>query len=103
MWMALPFWHRADYSDLPDPATVLGALTNAPSGQYIAPNLGKMKPEEQEEAMKKPVAFLIVRNPARFSLGATLGKYFAYLLVVQVLIAYVAAVTLRPGTPYLEV
>ena len=105
MWMALPFWHRADYGKLPDSSTIVGALTNVSSGQYIAPggDWGKMSKEEQEAMMKKPMAFLIVRNPARFSFPTTLVKYIIYLLVVQVLIAYVAAVTLRPGTHYLEV
>jgi hypothetical protein len=105
MWMALPFWHRADYGKLPDDKPLLDSLSSVKSGQYMAPcgDWGKLTPEEREAQMARPMAFILVRNPARFSFGATLGKYFLFLLFVSALVAYIPAVALEPGTHYLEV
>lgn len=105
LWMALPFWHRNDYGTLPDERPVLDALSGAKSGQYLAPhvNWGELAPDERDAMMKRPMAFLLVRNPAKFSFPAALITYFLHTLVMSVLIAYIGAVTLRSGTPYLEV
>jgi hypothetical protein len=103
--MAIPAWHRADYGKLPDEKPVLDALRAAASGQYITPhvNWNKLPKDEREEMMKGPMAFLLVRNPMLFSFPKSLISYFVYTLIVSVLIAYVGAVTLRPGTIGVEV
>jgi len=105
LWMLFPFWHRSDYEKLPDDRTLLDSLTSVKSGQYLAPfgDWSKLTPEERDKRMAGPMAFLLVRNPARFSFPGALLSYFVYLLVVTVLIAYIPAVALRPGTHYLEV
>src|SRR5437867_3419973 len=105
LWMALPFWHRRDYGKLAEEGRVLDALSAAKSGQYILPfvNWGKLPPAEREEMAKRPMALLLVRNPAKFSFPAALVAWIVDLLVINILIAYIPAVTLRPGTPYLEV
>jgi lipoprotein signal peptidase len=102
LWMVLPFWHHGDYGRLPDEATVLGALKDAKSGQYIAPhvNWSKLTPEEREAHTQKPMAFMLVRNPAAFSMASALISWLVTLLVISILIAYVAASTLPPGTHY---
>lgn len=103
--MAIPAWHRADYGQLPDEKAVLDGLRAATSGQYIAPhvNWSKLSKEEREVMMKGPMAFLLVRNPMSFSFPKALISYFVYTLIVSILVAYVGAVTLRPGTIGLEV
>jgi len=106
LWMALPFWHRGDYATLPNEKAALDAVRDAKSGQYMIPriNYGKLTPEQREEAMKGPMGLLVLRNPAsQFSFPAALVSYLVYTLVISILVAYIAAATLRPGTPYLEV
>ena len=101
----LPFWHRADHDKLPDEAVVLGGLTTAKSGQYIAPhvNWSKLTDEERKAHGKRPMAFLFVRNPGEMSLGVPLAGWFVQSVVISVLVAYICAVTLKPGTHYLTV
>ena len=106
LWQALPFWHRADYgTPLQNEKAIADALRDTKSGQYMAPsvNWGKLSPDEREAMMKGPMAFLIVRNPAKFSFPSAIVSYFIYTLVMSTLIAYVGAVTLKPGTVYLAV
>lgn len=104
LWMALTFWHRSDYKRLPDERRFLDALRDVKSGQYMVPNSwGKLTPEERAELMKGPMALLIVRNPANFSLPAALILYFLYALVISIFVGYVAAVSLRSGAPSMEV
>jgi hypothetical protein len=99
--MAMPAWHRGDYGKLENEKAFLDAIASARSGQYIAPhvNWGKLTPEERDAMMEKPMAFTIVRNPARFSLAKTLALSFLYLLVISTLTGYVAGVAMPPATP----
>jgi hypothetical protein len=103
--MAIPGWHRGDYGKLPDEQPVLNGLAKAKSGQYIAPNVNwnKLPKEELDKLMEGPMALILLRNPGEFSFPRALISYVIYALVVTILIAYTGAVTLRPGTSYLEV
>lgn len=105
LWMALPFWHRSDYGKLSDERPLLDAVAATKSGQYLAPyvNWNKLPKEERDAMMQRPMALVLVRNPAAFSFPTALVSWVVYLLVISTLIAYVAAVTLRPGTHYLGV
>jgi hypothetical protein len=102
LWMALPFWHRADYQRLPDEKGVLAALSSAKSGQYIAPVLdwGKATPEERAAAQSGPMALLLVRNPNAFSFGKALTVYFLYTIVISAIVGYITGVVVGPGTLY---
>lgn len=93
LWMALPFWHRRDYGHLPNDNALLDALSGAKSGQYIAPhvNWSKMEPAEREAMMARPMAFVLVRNPARFSFPAALVAFFIYLLIISTFVGLIAA------------
>jgi len=103
--MAIPGWHRGDYGKLPDEQSALSAFATAKSGQYIAPNVNwnKLPKEEREKMMQGPMAFILLRNPGKFAFPAALVSYFIYTLVVTILIAYVGATTLRPGTTFWDV
>lgn len=105
LWMALPFWRRGDQGKLPDEKAALAALAPAKSGQYIVPcaDWGKVTPEEREGIQRGPMAFLLLRNPAKVSFPKLLTLYFLYTLVVSFFVAYLAGHTLAPGTPYLQV
>ncbi|SRR5712692_862403 len=104
LWMALPFWHRTDYSALPNEKAALDAIRDAKSGQYMIPRFGKLPAEERDKIMKGPMGFLILRNPAtQFSFPAALISYFIYTLVISILVAYIPAATLRPGALPAEV
>jgi hypothetical protein len=105
LWMALPFWHRRDYSQLPDEKSVIDALEPAESGQYIVPcvNWNKLAPEQRAAMEARPMAFVLVRNPAKFAFGKALAQYFAYAVVVAVFVAYVTGRARGAGTPYLEI
>lgn len=105
LWMALPFWHNRDYGRLADEKPILGALTNAKSGQYIVPWMDwkTMTPEQRAEAQKGPAAYMLVRNPSTFSFAKTLGLYFVYNLVVAIFVGYLTGVCRGAGTEYMQV
>jgi hypothetical protein len=105
LWMALPFWHRSDYGRLPDEKTVLDALSVAESGQYIVPcvDWNKLTPEQRAEMQRGPSAFLLLRNPGKFSFGKLLVFYFLYALVISIFVGYLTGHTRPIGAPYIEV
>src|SRR5262249_41316746 len=80
LWMALPFWHRADYKKLPDEAGLLATLKNASPGQCMAIGMDwkTATPEQREAAHKGPAALLFVRNPSGFNFAKTVSLYFLY-------------------------
>jgi hypothetical protein len=105
LWMAFPFWHRSDNGKLPDEKSVLDALVPAKSGQYIVPclNWSKVTAEERAAMEARPMALVLLRNPAQFSFGKALTQYFVYAIVVAVFVAYVTGRARGAGTPYLEI
>src|ERR1043166_7491145 len=104
LWMALPFWHRRDHGKLPDEKTVLDALVPAKSGQYIVPclNWNTITAEERAAMHTRPMAFVLVRNPAKFNFAVGLAQYFLYTIVVAVFVAYVTGRARGAGTPRSE-
>lgn len=100
MWMALPFRHRGDYGKLPDEKTVLDGLSAAKNGQYMVPSVdwNKMTPEEREEMQRGPMALLLLRNPAHFSMVKAMVLWFLYPVVISVFVAYLAGHTLPIGS-----
>jgi hypothetical protein len=105
MWMALPFWHAKDYGRLRNEDEVLKGLADAPSGQFVVPCLDwkTATPEQQAEAQKGPMGFLILRNPGTFSFPGALAKYALYTLGMVALVAYLAGLALPPGAHYMKV
>jgi hypothetical protein len=106
LWTA-PFWHLKDYgrADAASPA-VVAALSSLKPGQYMFPSMDwrKATAEQKAAAGEGPNALVLLRNPGKtFSFPAALVSYLVYCLVISTLIAYVAGVTLGPGTHYLRV
>jgi hypothetical protein len=106
--MALKY-HNAEYRKLPNEDEVLDAIGRgkAAPGMYMLPYCAGMKDMQDPAIMRRltegPVGLLFLRKPAAPALGPYLGKWFLNTLVVSLLAGYVAASTLAPGTPYLQV
>ena len=101
--------HKWHIKGLPDEAAARETLLKqgvAP-GQYAipyCPDPAMMKdPAVKEKLEKGPVAMLTVRTPGLPNMGAFLGAWFAYLLLVSYLVALVCGQTLHRGAPYMLV
>lgn len=105
LWMMLPFWHHKDNGKLPDEAAALAAFKSAKSGMYLVPcaDWNKMTAEDRAAMQKGPMGFVLLRNPASFSMAGALITWFVYLLLVATLTAYVASHSLAAGAHYLKV
>lgn len=102
LWMALPFWHHKDYGRIADGEAIVDKLVDTPSGQYMVPSAdwGSLNAEQREALQKRPGGLLLLRNPMQFNMGAALGSFFLYNLIVVTLIAYIASLALPSGSPY---
>jgi len=106
--MVLPY-HRSDYSPLPDESSVTDAIhaSGAPPGTYMFPHCASQSelgtPEVQEKFKRGPVGVMMLRPPGPPSMGKPLAQWFAFCLLMMFFSAYVASITLAPGTHYLRV
>jgi hypothetical protein len=106
--MALKYHHK-DYSPLPNEDAVRAAIRagNPAPAQYLIPYCSAMKdmqsPEMQKKFTEGPVAVINLKKPGPPTMGAALGQWFFFSLVVSFFIAYVAAHTIPAGARYLEV
>lgn len=102
-------YHATDYTRLPNEDAVRAAIrsANPAPAQYIIPYASSMKEMETSEMKQKyldgPVGVLNLKRPGAYSMGASLGQWFAYSLVVSLFVAYAVAHALPAGTPYLAV
>ena len=98
-------WHVRGLADEEAVREVLLKQGVAP-GTYTIPygtERSRKEPAWKEKVEKGPVAVLTVRKPGLPNMGAFLGGWFLYLLVVSYLVALVCGQTLSRGTPYLHV
>jgi len=102
-------YHATDFEAVPNEDRVRKALREAaiPPGDYTIPWAGSMKEmgdpafiEKQEEG---PVAMFTVLESGPVRMGPLLLKWFAFILVVSVVVAYLAGRTLAEGAEYLAV
>jgi len=107
--MFLPY-HRSDFSQVPKEDEVMDALRrfDIPPGDYLmprAPGPAEMSsPEYLAKVEKGPVATMTVMPAnAMTNMGSQLGQWFAYTLLVGIVVAYVGGRTLGPGAEYLAV
>ena len=102
-------YHNSDFKEVPKEADVMDALRpfNLEPGMYSMPRPKDMKdmgsPEFQEKMKKGPVAMLTVIPNGPTKMGSALVKWFALLIVISLFAAYVAGITLPPGTEYITV
>ena len=108
MHMVLPH-HRSDFKKLPDEAGVMDALRkfNIPPGDYMTPKPASMEDMRsqgyKDKLTKGPVLITTVLPNGMRGMGAQLGQWFIFCLVVSTFSAYLASRTLAPGTEYLKV
>jgi hypothetical protein len=102
-------WHASDYNALSNEDEVRAAISKGSSapGQYVLPHCSDHKdmgkPEMQAKYEAGPVAFLVITPNGPPAMGAALGKWFAFTVLVAFMAAYLASRTLAPGTHYLQV
>jgi hypothetical protein len=99
-------WHLRGFPDEAGAREALGRQGLAP-GQYAIPYAagpGAMKdPAFVEKLEKGPVAVLAVRRPGKPNMAQFLSAWFAYLLGVSALVAFVCGQTLPRGAEYLYI
>ena len=101
--------HKNDYKKLPNEEKFLEAMRGlglAP-GFYHFPRCESHKemkaPEYQEKLKTGPIGLLTVFPSGAPNMGAYLAKWFVYLIVVSVFVAYVTGRTCGPAEHYLAV
>ena len=102
-------YHQSDYAAVPDEAQARAAIGSLrlPPGQYALPKPANAKemgdPAFQAKMTEGPVVMMTVWPNRPFAMGAQLGQWFVYSLVVGVFAGYVAGIMLPAGTDYLLV
>jgi hypothetical protein len=107
MHMVLPY-HKSDVRQLPDEDKLLAALRGAELQRaiYVFPycNPKDMKsPAMQEKYKQGPIGMLTVFPPGPPVLPKFLAQWFAYCLVIGLVVAYLAWHTVAPGAPHRHV
>jgi len=106
--MVLKFWHTPDCSGFSNEDAVRAAIRNGSSGPgiyivpYCKPNDMK-KPEMNQKFVEGPIAFVLLRPNGPMKMGATLGIWFLFCLLVSAFSGYLAGTTLAPGAVYGDV
>ena len=102
-------WHNSEYwklSNEDEVRAVVRAGSPAP-GQYVIPHCADMKamgsPEMQQKFAEGPCAFLTVRASGMPKMGGALGMWFAYVLAVCLIAAYVGNKSLGEGASFFQV
>jgi hypothetical protein len=107
MHMVLPY-HKSDYRQLPDEDKILASLRPAglQRGVYAFPfctHQNMKSPEIQEKYKQGPVGILTVFPSGPPAMPKFLGLWFAYCLVIGIVVAYLSWHTITPGAPYRHV
>ena len=102
--MVLPY-HRSNYKKLPDEDNIRKMLraANLAPGLYHTPYSTHKEmntPEAKAKFAEGPVALMTVFPSGPVNMGKFLGQWFAFLVVVGIFVAYLAAHTLVPGAPH---
>jgi hypothetical protein len=104
--MALPY-HKNDFSKLPNEDEVLEAFrrTNVAPGDYTAPHATAetMKDPAFQEKMKRGPALVMTVWNGDMNMGALLGQWFLFALLVSFFTAYVLSRVFAPGADYMTV
>ncbi len=102
-------YHSGDQAAVPSEDQVRAALRTAsiPPGDYAIPRAGSMKEMSDPDFIAKqeegPVALLTVLPRGPIRMGPLLGKWFGFLVVVGLVVAYLSGRVLGPEAAYLDV
>ncbi|MDQ2766874.1 MAG: hypothetical protein M3Y30_06930 [Gemmatimonadota bacterium] len=103
--MASP-WHKSDFPKLPNEDAIMDALRPLVTGpgDYSIPrpaNMAEMKSAEFRAKVERgPRVIMTVTPGGPMTMTRELVLWFVYLIVVNLLTAYVAAHALLPGAPF---
>lgn len=103
--MVLPY-HKSDFKKMDGEDAVMEAMrTNGVKpGCYMFPCGESMKdwdsPEMKAKRDKGPLGILTVVGPDGFNMGKSLGLWFAYTVLIGILVAYVGWHSLGAGAHY---
>src|SRR5262245_50555441 len=106
--MVLPF-HRTDYNNLPAQDDVMDALRrfNVRPGDYVVPKPNEpahMRSKEYQEKLNRGPVFMATVLPTGMrGMGAQLGQWFLFCVVVSLFSGYMASGALPAGAEYLRV
>jgi hypothetical protein len=101
-------WHAADYRGLPNEDAVRDVLRKASlrPGSYFFPYC-QMKEMAAPEMVKKfvegPVGYVVIRPSGPPSMGKYLAAWFAYCVLVSILLGYLAAQSMARDAASFEV
>jgi len=107
--MVIRAWHSPDCKAFSNESEVAAAINkgNASAGLYMIPYCSSpeaMKnPATQEMFKTGPVGVMFLRKPGPMSMGAFLGQWFAFCLLVSFFCALLAAHLLGNGAPFAHV
>ncbi len=107
--MVLSWWHKSDFSKLPDEEKFTDAVRPLaiPPGDYMIPNCSSnaemRTPEFKEKLSKGPVMVATVLPNGMFNMGKSLSLWFVYLVVVNFFAAYITFHAVPAGAGYLKV
>jgi hypothetical protein len=96
-------YHNKDYVPLPNEDAVRAALrsANPRPGEYIIPHCSDMQamktPEMQKKFAEGPVGRLTLRATGPMAIGPSLVQWFLFSLVIGVVVAALASVSLSAG------
>lgn len=100
IWTVVKY-HNSDWQKLPDEDAARGALKGTPPGQYTVPHAAddaaRKSPEWQAKYKEGPAVMMMVMPHGSLGMGKQLGQWFAYCLVMSLLIAYVTGINLGEG------
>lgn len=102
-------YHNSDYSQVPNEDAVMEGMRahNIPPGDYVMPHAPDLKAAGtdafKEKQNKGPVVVMTVQPSGPCGMGQPLLFWFLFCLVIGVLVAYIARMSLPAGTDYLLV
>ncbi|MEZ6014373.1 MAG: hypothetical protein R3F49_04615 [Planctomycetota bacterium] len=106
--MVLPL-HKSDYTKVPgeDELAALMRARGVRPGSYMFPFCADMKDLGSDEMKAKyldgPVGFMRILPNGQMKIGKFLGTWFAYTILISVVVAYIGGLALAPGAEYLKV
>ena len=102
--MVLRAWHASDCKGFSNEDEVGAAMRkgNATAGMYLLPYCTPemmKQPAFAEKFKTGPVGFVFLRQPGGMNMGAMLGQWFVFCLLVPFACAGIAAHLIGPGAP----
>jgi hypothetical protein len=95
-------WHKRDFGNVPNDDAVLNTIRdlNIPPGDYCVPSprlpSGERNPDFVEKWAKGPSVTMTVIGPSS-SMGRYLGQWFAFVLLVAGISAWMTGTIIQPG------